>query len=139
MREKNYIAKDVINGHRATLAHIWMHDSLTDDYVLAKGEAIRHPEDKHDEDLANTLATARALKSLANKLERRANGRIKCNDDNARRKLYEPHSVTISFDDDIKTYLDDGRPRCLATKVDGEQCTRSANESTDYEYCGHHS
>ena len=133
MREKNYIAKDVINGHRATLAHIWMYDSLTDDYVLAKGEAIRHPEDKHDEDLANTLATARALKSLGNKLERRANGRIKCNDDNAR-KSGETGTYTIKLK---WQFEDESQAACQATTNKGEQCKFSAKEGTWY--CGHHS
>lgn len=125
-------------GHRATIVEAECADFMSGQYVSARGEAIRHPDDKNDEGLAATLATARALKSLANKLERRANGRIKCNDDNARRKLYEPHSVTISFDNDNAPYLNDGRPRCQADKVDGEQCTRSANKSTNYEYCKIH-
>jgi len=125
MREKNYIAKDVISGHRATLAHIWMYDSLTDDYILAKGEAIRHPEDKHDEDLANTLATARALKSLANKLERRANGRIKCNDDNA-------HKAQEIAEEEL---IPDGR--CHGVTGKGHRCTRKATTWDGY-YCRTH-
>jgi len=127
-----------VKGHRATVIEAECYDFMTREYVRAKGEAIRHPDDKHDDTLATTLATARALKSLANKLERRANGRIKCNDDNARKAQVSEEEIDYFTNTiDTEAFLDDGRDRCQGIKTDGEQCTKAARPSK--QYCGHHS
>lgn len=42
---------------------------------------VKRPADKHDPETALLLATGRALESLARKMQRQANGRVKHNDD----------------------------------------------------------
>lgn len=124
---------EVIRGHRATLCYVQSYDPIARESVLASGEAIRHPDDKHDDDLATALAMGRALSSLGRKLERRANGRIKCNDDNAR-KSGETGTYTVKLK---WQFEDDSQAACQATTNKGEQCKFSARKGTWY--CGHHS
>lgn len=54
--------------------------------ILTTGRAKTHPDDEWDIELGQMLATARALKSLATKLEKRASGLIKHKDDMKQRK-----------------------------------------------------
>jgi len=109
----------VNNGRRATLAFAHVYDPLTDEYIHTTGEAIRHPEDKHDPELAEALALGRALGNLSNKLLRRANGRVKCNDDNAR-KAQQASEAPVA----------DGR--CHGITGAGTRCTRQATHNDFY-------
>lgn len=48
--------------------------------ITSTGASVRHPEDRHDPELAYELALARALASLSRKIDRHAWGRIRNND-----------------------------------------------------------
>lgn len=54
---------------------------IDNDISVINGTSVRHPLDKPNEKLATMIAYARAYQNLANKLTKRANGRIKHVDD----------------------------------------------------------
>lgn len=54
--------------------------------ITATGASVRHPDDRHDPELAYQLALSRALSSLARKVERHAQGRIRTNDQIAKHR-----------------------------------------------------
>ena len=54
--------------------------------VPTRGSAGREPGDKPDAEIGELLATARALKSLAAKLEKRAKGKMRHKEEIARHK-----------------------------------------------------
>lgn len=117
----NDISVEIFQSNRATIAEavITLHlEDLPHIFLKATGEALRHPEDKHDSDVGVTLATARALSGLARKLERQANGRVKMHDDNRRR-----HDFV------------EANTRCTATTNSGSRCSRRAS---DGDLCGIH-
>jgi len=71
---------DTRQGNTVTIVTI---NAIMDGEIIeATGEAVRHPEDKHDPELGLLLAHARAFDSLARKLDRRAQGLVKMNDHN---------------------------------------------------------
>jgi len=86
------IQVEINQGNRATIAEA--RTDVDGEGVTASAEALRHPDDKNDPELGRQIATARALSSLANKLARRANGRVKMNDDNSRRASEQPSPRT---------------------------------------------
>lgn len=71
------IANDV------AIAQVFM--SIDSDFIDASGVARKHPDDKFSASVAEKLAYGRALESLGKKLQKRANGEVKQNEDNARR------------------------------------------------------
>jgi hypothetical protein len=134
----------VVQGHRATIAYATYEGGewpFTYHMVEATGEAIRHPQDKHNPDVAEQLAVGRAVEALARKLLKRANGMVKCADDNAKRERKpEPASdpepePAPDHEVGYEQYKENGEPRCQGTKRDGEQCRQKARFSG---YCGHH-
>jgi len=60
-----------VQGKRVTYVQI-VEDEFLHGNVLANGEAVKHPDDKHDPVVGSKLATGRALQSLGRKLEREA-------------------------------------------------------------------
>ena len=52
-----------------------------DQGMLFRGTARRHPDDRPDADVAVLLATARAYRSFAHAIEKRAQGLVKHKDD----------------------------------------------------------
>lgn len=83
--------------HRFTSETIIANDvaiSIVDSYdvdtysnVHASGTAVTHPDDKFSFEVAELLSLGRALESLGKKLQKRANGIAKQNEDNRRRKV----------------------------------------------------
>lgn len=73
---------EVTHGHRATIATIQHTTVHGGDVIQATGEALRHPEDKYDRELAYALATGRAFESLGRKLQKRADGLVRMNEHN---------------------------------------------------------
>lgn len=73
----------ITTGQRSTLARavVRCEDGT---WIQTTGEALRHPTDSKDERVGHDLAVSRALGQLSRKMARRANGQVKCNDDNAR-------------------------------------------------------
>ena len=59
------------------------------------GVAVKHPEDKNDPDVGIALATARALRKAAKRLDRMAWGQIKHKDD-IRALKTKPKKVKLS-------------------------------------------
>lgn len=68
-----------VHGDRATVVEAMIH-LPNHDTVLVSGEALRHPDDKNDHELATLLATGRALERAGKKLTKRANGLVRHND-----------------------------------------------------------
>lgn len=62
--------------------------------IITTGTARRHPGDKHDEQVAEFLALGRALENLGKKLQKRANGIVKQNDDNEARQARQKAEAT---------------------------------------------
>lgn len=58
---------------------------LENEVVQASGVSRKHPGDKFSPVVAKELAIGRALESLGKKLQKRANGTVKQNEDNAHR------------------------------------------------------
>lgn len=56
------------------------------DFIESSGTARRHPDDRSKPSIGENLAIGRALENLGLKLQKRANGIVKQNDDNAARK-----------------------------------------------------
>lgn len=70
-----------LHDHNVTLVRI---DLATPFGVMTgTGSAKRHPTDKARNDIGETLAYARALRSITNRLERRARGLVRDADHNA--------------------------------------------------------
>lgn len=68
-----------VHGQRATVVEVVAYLD-TGEKIVVKGEALRHPTDRHDEELANLLATGRALELMGRKLTKRAEGLVRHND-----------------------------------------------------------
>lgn len=66
----------------ANLAAIYGGDAPEIRPTTRSGSAARQPGDKADEMVGDNLAVARALRSLAAKLERQANGKMRNNESN---------------------------------------------------------
>lgn len=81
---------DCIVTHNAAIAIAKAYDiypfSLSSECVEASGTSVRHPDDRFDKGVAKNLAIGRALENLGNKLQKRANGVVKQNEDNEARK-----------------------------------------------------
>lgn len=82
---------DAVHGPSATIVKMWC---LIDDNetIEVSGEALRHPDDKNDEELATLLAHGRALESMGNKLQKRARGLVRHNDHLAALKAKQKRS-----------------------------------------------
>lgn len=68
-----------VHGQRSTIVEIIAHLD-GGETISAIGEALRHPDDKNDEQLAALLANGRALENLGRKLQKRAQGLVRHND-----------------------------------------------------------
>lgn len=88
---------DCIVTHNAAIAIATVSktypQSLWFDFIHASGTAVRHPEDKFDREVAENLAIGRALENLGKKLQKRANGVVKQNEDNEARKARQKAEV----------------------------------------------
>ena len=65
------------NGVAIANVHLW----LDGEWFGAKGTAVRHPEDKENPEIGYLYAYGRALQAVGRKLERRAEGLAKHQDD----------------------------------------------------------
>lgn len=68
-----------VHGQRSTIVEIIAHLD-GGETISAIGEALRHPNDKNDTELATLLANGRALEAMGKRLQRRANGLVRHND-----------------------------------------------------------
>lgn len=86
-------------SHNAAIAHATYltNNDFDFDVVRASGTAVRHPDDKFIKDVAQNLAIGRALESLGKKLQKRGNGVVKQNADNAARKERQKADTTKTF------------------------------------------
>lgn len=79
-----------VHGDRATVVEALIY-LPSGDTVLVSGEALRHPDDKNDHELATLLATGRALERAGKKLTKRADGLVRHNDYLAELKAEQKH------------------------------------------------
>jgi hypothetical protein len=141
-------------GQRTTIAELTLDipvdtkdgDFFTDEVAFI-GEAVRNPADSHDEHLAYLLSLERALEAAARAVRRRAEGRIKMNDDNAAKSARAKMRQTQGREPDVeekprpkksvaeKASARKMKPRvppphderCVAIKSrDGNRCTHRA-------------
>lgn len=85
MSNIKFEVQPAIHGSRATVVKMWA--QVDQEVIEVCGEALRHPEDKNDEELATLLANGRALEIMGKKLQKRARGLVKHNDDLAALKV----------------------------------------------------
>lgn len=76
-----------IHGSRATVVKLWV--QVNGELIEVCGEALRHPDDKNNEQVATLLANGRALETMGKKLQKRARGLVKHNDDLAALKVHQ--------------------------------------------------
>lgn len=77
------IRGDIFYDHQATVVEIdWFYNDIVDGGIeTVTASAKKDPHDKFDPEIARDLALGRALQKLGRRLEKRANGRIKHNDE----------------------------------------------------------
>jgi len=95
---------ETIHGNKVTVTRLDTY--LDDEQITVVGEAVRHPEDKDDKELAALLSNARALDSLARKLDRRAQGLVKMNDHNKeykKRQKEKTKEKELSTEEHVQT------------------------------------
>lgn len=68
-----------VRSNRATIVEVVAHLNK-EESITVTGEALRHPTDRNDEELADLLAYGRAFESLGRKLTKRADGLVRHND-----------------------------------------------------------
>lgn len=73
---------DIQITREATIATVLFSDPVSGLTMRTTGVAKKHTDDKFDAEIGADLALSRAFESLAHKLNRRANGRVKCAEDN---------------------------------------------------------
>lgn len=123
------------------------------EYTEHLGEAVRHPDDTDDPQVAYLLALSRALQSAANAAGRRAEGRIRMNDHNRRhskrakqlaQRAKERAEAKAAREAEEAKKPKKRKPapsakRCRGTLAEGGRCTRTG--SLEYEgkrYCKTH-
>jgi len=76
------ISAEVVHSSEATIALVTMEvDGVSYTWT---GTAKKDPTDKFDPEVGTKLALARAFTSAASQMNRQAQGKVKCIDDNAR-------------------------------------------------------
>lgn len=68
-----------VRSNRATIVEVIAYLNK-EESITVTGEALRHPTDRNDEELADMLAYGRAFESLGRKLTKRADGLVRHND-----------------------------------------------------------
>ena len=109
--------------------------SIGDQYYEETGTAKRDPSDKPNPEAGSKLALARALRNLANTLERQAEGQIKCSYDNRLKRL-DALKRTSDKDRTWRVLARDGRYIILESvnDPDGDTQRRKVTDSDIYRY-----
>lgn len=81
MHQGNIVFSVLTDGSRTVVEAALLHADSREVVLSATGSSGRDPGDKTDPAVGVGLATARALSSLAKRIERQANGRVKHNED----------------------------------------------------------
>lgn len=84
-----------IENHNATVVSV-SYVIPGEAIITATGSSRRHPDDRYDPDLGYQLAFARALDSLARKLNKRAQTRIRLNDIAATRRKKKAKTTVVT-------------------------------------------
>jgi hypothetical protein len=106
----NSVSLDTVKGHRATIVRAGV-VLAGGTLIEATGEAVRDPADRHDDEVAIKLAAGRALETLARRVLKQANGKVKSLDDNS--TINKPANLDDPLVDSIC---------CAATTSKGQQC-----------------
>lgn len=86
----------LVDGNAAVASVDLIDADTLETVATATGSSMRSPEDKHNEEVAVTLAMGRALEKLGRKLTRRGNGLVKQADNVAESKRARKAEQTAS-------------------------------------------